>query len=223
MTDEQEVKAAGPRRSILGSDMDVHGNVTVWDHGEPDHDGPPVPLRMHASQAGQALQADPERYAMEPAIDDGEVEAEIEKLDEQRHVLAKQADERREAEWRTSARKAAIEIVLARHAAEKREEEAKHVPGPRTAPTVHFAPSGTSEHPIDHIAKLKIAREPDLPRFEGESDEDYARRNEANKVRMRAEFSAELERRRAYDQAHPDQMVSEEEFKRRQDWDRAHG
>jgi len=129
------------RRTLTAADHDAQGNVVVWDHGpsEPanvdkdstvwraheasrqawvDRHGPhPVPMQMSAGDAGQALQAD-RRYALEPDLDNGEVEEEMGKIKTQREEAAKVAAERADAVQIAADRKAAIAIVAARHRAD---------------------------------------------------------------------------------------------------------
>lgn len=103
-----------PRTSILPSDIDTQGNVTLWDHGpqEPkkfpkdteeqakvrreaaereakawhdEHGDMAQPLVMHSSDAGQAMAIEPGRYALEPDdIDEGEVEKRVKEIQDKR-------------------------------------------------------------------------------------------------------------------------------------------
>jgi hypothetical protein len=112
MSDEKTV-----RRNIIPSDVDAQGNVTIWDHGpqlpeqkrgESDEDFkvrhdkaeadaeawnkahvPPLPVTMHAADAGQALLNDDDRYTIEPIdLDEAAVEAEVKKIQEARAAAA---------------------------------------------------------------------------------------------------------------------------------------
>ncbi len=213
MTDEPQ--DAPLRRHIVPGDIDDQGYVTVWDHGplEPeqsdqnspewaayqtqlaawrashrldaDADPHPIPMRMDTAAAGHAMQADPERYAMEPDLDDSEIDAEVKAIVERREAATKTAADRTAAIQLEQDRRAAVAVIAARHLAERQAEEAAP-PQRRAAPPAEPIPSQTSQADIDaqNARALGIR---DLDRFPGESDDDYVRRNEAHKARMREE------------------------------------
>lgn len=111
MNDKREL-----RRQALPSDIDAQGTVVVWDHGEEDHEGGPVAVRMDVGAANHAMQADP-RYAMEADIDDAELAAEIKAIQDRRAEAAKVAEARAAALQLELDRKAAAATVAARRAA----------------------------------------------------------------------------------------------------------
>jgi hypothetical protein len=102
------------RRSLTVDDFDAQGNVTVWDHGPKDKPHKhPLPMRMSSGDAGQALKAD-KRYALEPAVDDGEVRLEMDRLKNARNEAAKVAAERAKADQDAADRKVAIANIISR-------------------------------------------------------------------------------------------------------------
>ena len=111
-------------RAIVGSDIDVNGNVVIWDHGPDDDEGDakawkarngdgPVPLHMAAGDAAHALAVDPERYSLEPIDGDAEIDAEVKKIQEQREAAKKAAEERVAAIQLAEDRKVAAAVVMA--------------------------------------------------------------------------------------------------------------
>lgn len=153
-------------RGITNSDIDPQGNVTLWDHG-PSEPGPLVerdsdeykrleaeakawhakhgddaalPIVMAHGDAVHAMQADPARYSIEPDVDESEVEAEIEKIQEQRAETEKVAADRADAGQMVVDRKAAVAVVQAKRRAAHLEAQA---PKPRTEP--QFEPQPTED------------------------------------------------------------------------------
>lgn len=135
-------------RIITPADMDVHGNVVLWDHGpvEPqdlDHDDPrykaaetdakvwheknghgPVPMTTHSSNAAHSMQVEPERYALDPIdLNDPEVEAEADRIADEREAAKVVAAERAAAIQRAADLKAAAVTILARRQAEADEDK----------------------------------------------------------------------------------------------------
>lgn len=131
------------RTHILSSDIDARGNVVVWDQGPPDEfdsDLPPdsdehkaaearhkaevakwrsdntgpVPLTMHASDAGHALAVEPKRYAIELGAGDSEVEAEVAEIVKRREEAKKRAEEYAAAAQLAADRKVAFATVMAK-------------------------------------------------------------------------------------------------------------
>ena len=176
-TEVQAAEAPAIRRAVLPSDIDAAGNVTIWDHGplepEGDHDTPewrawdaetrawrarhgfdddaeihPVPMTMHVSEAGQAMQADP-RYAMEPALDEGEIDAEVEAIRKTREDAAKVAAEHADALQLQVDRKAAVVTVIARHRAAASVARNKAASERRRGP---------AEHPIESVKRAQDDR-----------------------------------------------------------------
>lgn len=153
------------RTDVTPADMDPQGNVVVWDHGPPDgeadaqawhdkHGAGPVPIIMHASDAGHALTVDPERYALEPLdIDDAEVEAEVEAIQERRAAAEKAAADHAAAIQIAADRKVAIATVMARRIAAANEDPK---PEPQPEP-VHRDPL------VDPDPEKKAAAEEHAP------------------------------------------------------------
>lgn len=81
--------------SILPTDIDAQGNVTLWDHTP--EGSVPVPVVMHNSDASHTLAVDPGRWGIGPFdLDEAAVAAEIERIQKAR-ADAKKAAEDREA------------------------------------------------------------------------------------------------------------------------------
>lgn len=137
------------RRTLQGSDVDDNGNVIVWDHGPADdpHDHP-VPITMSAGDAGHAMNAD-DRYALEPDIDDGEIEEEMAKIKADREAAAQAATDRAEAIQLAADRKAALTIVAARHAADPAPlpAEPEAAPPPDYPPPAYVPDAPSNESP----------------------------------------------------------------------------
>jgi hypothetical protein len=106
------------RTSILPSDIDPAGNVTLWDHGPVDfkpavhesaelqaerkrvheadaaswHDvngDGPIAVVLHSSDASHALMIDPDRYALEPdVLDEGEIKKRMDEMKAKRLASA---------------------------------------------------------------------------------------------------------------------------------------
>lgn len=75
----------------------------------------PVPLIMAASDANHALGVEPSRYALEPMdLDDAEVEAEVQAIQDRRAAAAKASEERAAAAQLAADREAAVMIVAGR-------------------------------------------------------------------------------------------------------------
>jgi hypothetical protein len=140
----QPAPAPEPRRGITSADIDANGNVVVWDHGPHDEDADaqewhrvngagPAPITMHSSDAAHALNSDPDRYGIEPFVDDGEVAAEIDAIRERREAEKKLAEERAEAAQLVADRRAAIATVMARRRAEEQAAKADRPRGPAPA------------------------------------------------------------------------------------------
>ncbi len=91
-----------PRTGIVPSDMDAQGNVVLWDHGPADakHQAP-VPVILHAGDAGHAMMIDPERYALEPfELDEDEIAGRVQDMKAKREAardFAQHAIDRRNA------------------------------------------------------------------------------------------------------------------------------
>lgn len=139
-----------PRTTIARSDMDDQGMVTVWDRGpsygaqpdksdeeavsarkaeidawKRDNADAPVALRMHAHDAVHAVQADPERYALDAqAVDESEVAAEVKKIQDARAAGEKADLERAAAVQLAEDRKTAIAAIMARRKAPPRDGKA---------------------------------------------------------------------------------------------------
>lgn len=140
-------------RGISRSDIDAQGNVVLWDHG-PSAPGPLVeadsdeykrleaeakawhakygdsamPVTMNSGDARHALEVEPQRYSLDPDVNEADVDAEIAKIVEQREKEKQAADERAAAVQLAADRKQAIaNLQTARRAAEA---EAK-LPKPR--------------------------------------------------------------------------------------------
>ncbi len=155
MTDT--AKSAKPAKvehnTVLPSDIDANGNVTLWDSGpQPpvDADGKPLakddprvaaaeaeakawhekygdgpaPVVMHNSDASHALAVDPDRWSIEPEGMDAEVEAEIKKAQEARAAAKKTAEEREAALELAADRKAAVATVVANRTAKAAADKA---------------------------------------------------------------------------------------------------
>lgn len=145
-------------RIITAADIDAQGNVTIWDHGpqEPKDLAPddpryqaavadakawheangrgPVPMSTHSSNAAHSMQVEPERYALDPIdLDDPEVEAEADRIGEERAAAKATAEERAAAILRAADLKAAAVTVLARRQAEAAEKPA---PAPALVPRI---------------------------------------------------------------------------------------
>lgn len=178
MTDRKPV-----RTDVTPADMDPQGNVVVWDHGPPEppadldraspeyqalvadanawhkrHGDGPAPITMHASDAGHAITVDPDRYALEPFdIDDAEVEAEVEAIQQRRAEAEKAAAEHATAVQVAADRKVAIATVMARRMAKKDDEPAPK-PEPQPVPVPAPAPVPPAPQPKT-VAEVRRAAE----------------------------------------------------------------
>jgi hypothetical protein len=149
---EKEKPAA---RGITKNDIDAQGNVVLWDLG-PSEPGPlvekdsdeykrleaeakawdarngegSVPITMNQSDATHAMLADPERYSLDPDVNEADVEAEIEKIQDQRAKDKKTAEDREAAVQLAADRKIAVATVQAKRRSELAEAKA---PKPKTA------------------------------------------------------------------------------------------
>jgi hypothetical protein len=159
-------KPAAPAKpvhnTVLPSDIDAQGNVTLWDHGpraalDPDgkplakddprvvaseaeakawHDANgagPVPVVMHNSDASHALAVDPARWSIEPDGVDAEVDAEVAKIKKAREDAKKAAADREEAIQLAEDRKAAIATVMANRAAKVAADKAEKLAAARAS------------------------------------------------------------------------------------------
>jgi hypothetical protein len=104
------------RTTILPTDIDAQGNVTVWDHAP--EGSVPTPVVMHNSDAAHALAVDPGRWGIEPFdLDESAVSAEIEKIQKARTDAKAAAEAAAAAKELNDFRIAAAAIVQARRAA----------------------------------------------------------------------------------------------------------
>lgn len=161
-------------RGITSLDIDQSGNVVLWDHG-PSEPGPlvekdsdeykrlaleakewhakygdgAVPIIMNQGDAVHAMSVEPQRYSLDPDVNESDVEAEIAKIQERRAEDQKIADERAAAAQLAVDRKIAIATVLAaRRAAEleARAPKPRPQPEPGTHPVIPPAkPTPTAE------------------------------------------------------------------------------
>jgi hypothetical protein len=102
------------RRTLSHTDLDAHSNVVVWDHGPKDkpHEHP-VPMKMSFGDAGHALKADA-RYALEPALDNAEVEEEMARIKNSRIEAARVAALRAAADQLAADHKTALATIVIR-------------------------------------------------------------------------------------------------------------
>lgn len=116
------------RTHILPSDIDPRGNVVVYDHGPRDTDADhkewheknvaPLPLIMHAGDAGHAMSIEPTRYAMEPhGLDEGAIDERIKAIQDKREAV-------KHAAFAAADRKAAIAELMSEHVAATSAENA---------------------------------------------------------------------------------------------------
>jgi hypothetical protein len=104
------------RTTVLPTDIDAQGNVTLWDHTP--EGSVPVPVVMHNSDASHALSVDPGRWGIEPFdLDEAAVSAEIEKIQKARTDAKAAAEAAVAAKELNDFRIAAVAIVQARRAA----------------------------------------------------------------------------------------------------------
>jgi hypothetical protein len=126
-----------PRMSVVDSDVDSAGNVTLWDHGPPEeekathedwhkhHGAGPVPAVLDAQQARHALTADPARYSLEPLGEgDAEVAAEVEAIRRRREETKKASEDHVAKAQLAADRKAAVAAVMATRRAKEHKEAA---------------------------------------------------------------------------------------------------
>jgi hypothetical protein len=169
------------RHQALPSEIDAQENVIVWDHGPsaplnsvPREDprwvtheaelrawqektgGLPQRVVLHVSQAAHAMKVEPQRYAMEPDVDDAEINAEVDIIVKKRAEVAKVAEDRAIAAQLVIDRKAAIAIVMARRVAKAADDKAKAIgefaraPDPYLEPATFSAPEGSPEpYPVE--------------------------------------------------------------------------
>jgi len=106
----------------------------------------PVPLTMAAGDAGHAIYADPQRYAIEPLGDDAEVKAEVEEIRKRRETAKKHAETHAARVQLALDRKAAVATVMAKrrakHAVEEREKLENKKGAAPAATGKPFAPFG---------------------------------------------------------------------------------
>jgi hypothetical protein len=174
----------------------------------------PQPILMHVQDAAQALVADPRYAMEPDGIDDAEVDAEVKSIQAQRAEAAKVAADRAIAAQLVIDRKAAIATVMTARAAKAAEDAKAPAPARRPILHPPGSPTSQQLSPLDielerraayhrdhpdEIGEDELGRRaawdrdnrtpytpelPNLPRLNGESDEDYSRRNEENKARM---------------------------------------
>lgn len=160
-----------PRTGIVPSDMDAQGNVILWDHGPADlkdiphetdeakaarvkrheedkkiwHDkngDDPVPVVLHASDAGQAMMIEPGRYALEPHdVDEAEVEKRMKEMKDKREAA-------RDFEQNVIDRRLAIAGMMSDRASARTEKAVKAEPAPVKKPAF-FTPSPIEEKHSD--------------------------------------------------------------------------
>lgn len=136
-------------RGITSADVNPQGNVTLWDHGptEPGPDIAPdsdeykrleaeakawhqangnnaVPIVMGQGDATHAMAVEPYRYSLDPDVPEGEIEAEMAAIAEQRAKDKEVADKRAADAQAMADRKVAIGVVLAKHRAAEAEARA---------------------------------------------------------------------------------------------------
>ena len=146
------VHPAEPRTSVVASDVDAAGNVTIWDHGPPQeetavhddwhktHGAGPVAAVMDAQSARHALSVDPARYALDPLGEDSEVAAEVEAIKRRREEALKASADHLAKAQLAADRKTALAIVMARRRVKESAAKiaAKYPPLPK--PLVTKAP-----------------------------------------------------------------------------------
>lgn len=156
-------------RGITKNDIDAQGNVVLWDHG-PSEPGPlvekdsdeykrleaeakawdakngegAIPITMTPGDATHAMLADPERYSLDPDVNEADVEAEIKKIQEQRAKDKKAAEDREAAVQLAADRKTAIATVRAARLAALAEAK---TPKPKAAPAPVKTPTPPT-HPV---------------------------------------------------------------------------
>jgi hypothetical protein len=162
----EPAKPAAPAKpvhnTVLPTDIDANGNVTLWDHGprapvsvdgkplakdDPrvvaseaeakawhDANGDnPVPVVMHNSDASHALAVDPARWSIEPDGVDAEVDAEVAKMKKAREDAKKAAEDRAAVIQLAEDRKAAIATVMANRAAKAAADKAEKLAAARAS------------------------------------------------------------------------------------------
>jgi hypothetical protein len=180
-----------PHTTVLPSDIDAQGNVTVWDHGplapvgadgnalpaeDPRavaaaaeasawHDrygAGPVPVVMHNADASHAISVEPARWSIEPlGFDDGDVNAEVERLQAQRAASKKMAEDQAKALELAADRKQAVATVMAARAAKAAADKAEKVQAARAnppplgfTPAPAYSPGGLpSDPPVGTLAR----------------------------------------------------------------------
>lgn len=146
------------RTSLVSTDMDANGNVTIWDRGpQPLPEGArytddqrkayaaeredwtkrygtvPVPVVMASTDATHTLSVDPVRYSIEPDVDDGAVNAKVKEIQDARVKSLKAAADQATALQLAADRKTAIGVVMAERKAKYEAE--KLAPRPAGAPS----------------------------------------------------------------------------------------